>query len=78
LILAHLIHRIATDPTFAVTFIDEPQTALEGAGLAYDDEVVAAVMVVLRDRSDWKRLCSPAMDGPEEPLPWWSGIQPVQ
>jgi hypothetical protein len=65
--LAHVAHRIATNPTFAADFIAEPRQALRANGLTLDDESIAAVQAVLRGHPRWQELCSPMMDPPEYP-----------
>ncbi len=68
--LAHVIHRIASDPTFAAQMLHEPRTALLAADLTLDDAEIAAVLDVLREDTHWVELCSPVMDPPDT-YPWY-------
>lgn len=69
--LAHVVHRIATDRSFAKRILQEAQAALAAADFVLDDESIAAVLAVLRDSAHWEELCSPTMN-PLDPYPWYS------
>lgn len=67
--LANVVHRIATDPTFAPQLVEDAQKALVDADLVLDAESMEGLLAVLRSDPNWMELCSPAMNGPEE-FPW--------
>ncbi len=65
-----VVHRIATDTSFANRLQEgPPQATLEAEGYALSDEGIAAVCDVLRNEG-WEVLCSPEQAYPEE-SPWW-------
>ncbi len=67
--LAHVVHRVATDPTFAALLLCDPQKALVDTGLAADEETVALTLTFLRENPDWMRFRVPAMQA--SPIEGW-------
>ncbi len=67
--LAHVVHRIATDPSFTTQFLQDPPKALADVQVTLDTESIEVLLAILRTNPNWPALCSPAMDGPEE-FPW--------
>lgn len=57
--LAHLVYRIASDPSFAARFAKEPHAAFKSFGIALDRDSVLAALSVLGDYE--RTLCSSAM-----------------
>ncbi len=68
--LAHVVHRVATDPAFAVHLLRDPQAALHQAQARLDEQQLAVLLSVLRVHPRWVELCSPAVD-PSEERPWY-------
>ncbi|HEX6291572.1 MAG TPA: hypothetical protein VFZ66_20480 [Herpetosiphonaceae bacterium] len=68
--LAHLVYRIASDPSFAAQFVQEPQAAMMASGLVLDDEAAATVLAMLGDRSRIHQLCS--LDTSPEAWQWYT------
>lgn len=56
--LAHLVYRIASDPSFAAQFAKEPHTTLLTHGITLDDPATSAALVVLGDPKRTRTLCS--------------------
>lgn len=56
--LAHLVYRIASDPSFAAQFAKEPHTTLADYGITLDDHATSAALVVLGDPARTRTLCS--------------------
>lgn len=56
--LAHLVYRIASDPSFAAQFAEEPHTTLLTHGITLDDSATSAALVVLGDPERTRTLCS--------------------
>ncbi len=69
--LADVVYRIATDAAFAARLQCEPRETLAAAGLTLDEEQIAAVLAVLRDKAHWEELCSPSPITPQG-WSWWS------
>ncbi len=66
--LTHVIHRIASDPSFAHLFSLNPASALASAQLELNNEELAAVQALMR-RPGWQKLCRPA-EAEIESYPW--------
>ena len=64
MILAHVVHRIATDPGFTSQLLHNTQQALSDADLTLSPEVADRLVNVLRTMPDWQELCSPALPRP--------------
>ncbi len=46
--LAHVIYRLATDPSFANQLLESPTTTLEATGVELADDERASLLAVLR------------------------------
>jgi hypothetical protein len=68
--LAHIVHRVATDPAFAAYLLHDPHAALYQAQTRLDEQQLAVLLSVLREHPRWAELCSPAVD-PSEERPWY-------
>jgi len=55
--LAHVIHRIATDDSFANQFVYDPASALATAGLELNTPELAALQALM-SHPGWQNLCS--------------------
>jgi hypothetical protein len=64
--LAHIIHRVATDPTFATAFLQDSSTAMERISASVDKDKLTTLLLVLRTNPQWVALCSPNQDRPLE------------
>lgn len=60
MMLAHLVHRIATDATFAAQLQQNPSAAMEGQQL--DQALVETMMAVAGGSWSWQRLCTVSAD----------------
>lgn len=56
--LAHLVYRIASDPSFAAQFAEEPHATLAAYGVTLDDPATSAALDVLGDPVRARTLCS--------------------
>ncbi len=63
-----VIHRVASDPSFADSLLHDPISTLKSAGLELREDELAALRTLL-SRPDWQRLCSSGEAG-AEPYPW--------
>jgi hypothetical protein len=66
--LTNLIHRIASDQSFANRFAQDPAAALASAGLDLSEEERRALQTLL-SRPGWQDLFSPANAGIDS-YPW--------
>jgi DNA-binding MurR/RpiR family transcriptional regulator len=57
--LAHVVHRAATDPTFAAKLLHDPHATLQHAQAQLDQQQLAALLAFLREHPRWTALCSP-------------------
>ena len=66
--LADVVHRIASDPSFASRFAQDPATALASAKLELSEQELAALRALMA-RPKWETLCSPAQ-AEIDSFPW--------
>jgi hypothetical protein len=68
--LAHLVYRIASDPSFAAQFAKEPHATLLSSGIVLDHDAGSAALAVLADSERTRRLCLPNQE--TEGREWYS------